>query len=369
MAVARPSMVPGFGLTRWVEPADLLCDATGTAGLSAAETEIVSHMNEEHRDAVQAYARLLLGLEGPEWHMTGIDPEGIDLRAIRKRDLRRLRGSGISFVPQNPWGALNPILRIERQFRNVIRAHRSASKEECWQLAVEMLRGVGIQGPERVLKGYAHELSGGMQQRVMIAMALACDPALMIADEPTTSLDVTTQAQILKLIKDLRSRVNSAILYITHDLAVIAELCDRVAVMYAGKIVEDAPVDELFAHPLHPYAQGLLESIVSMDSLKVEVGAHLPTIPGTVPDLIDPPKGCRFHPRCKFAFDRCRSEDPRLLSRGTDHKVACHLYDEGGPHGPDAGRPGRGRRLHRAPRSPRHRPGDRRRHHLQRRTG
>jgi peptide/nickel transport system ATP-binding protein len=145
---------------------------------------------------------------------------------------------------------------------------------------------------------------------------------------------VTTQAQILKLIRDLRARVNSAILYITHDLAVIAELCDRVAVMYAGKIVEDAPVDELFANPLHPYAQGLLESIVSMDSLKVEVGAHLPTIPGTVPDLIDPPKGCRFHPRCKFAFDRCKVEDPQLLGRGTAHRVACHLYDEGGSHGP-----------------------------------
>ena len=209
-------------------------------------------------------------------------------------------------------------------------------EEEARRQVQDLLKLVRIPEPSKVYREYPHELSGGMQQRVMIAMALACDPALMIADEPTTSLDVTTQAQILKLIRDLRTRVNSAILYITHDLAVIAELCDRVAVMYAGKIVEDAPVDELFANPMHPYAQGLLESIVSMDSLKVEAGAHLPTIPGTVPDLIDPPQGCRFHPRCKFAFDRCKVEDPALLGRGTAHKVACHLYDEGGP---DAAKP------------------------------
>lgn len=205
-------------------------------------------------------------------------------------------------------------------------------EEEARRQVLDLLKLVRIPEPSKVYREFPHELSGGMQQRVMIAMALACDPALMIADEPTTSLDVTTQAQILKLIKDLRARVNSAILYITHDLAVIAELCDRVAVMYAGRIVEDAPVDELFANPMHPYAQGLLESIVSMDSLKVETGAHLPTIPGTVPDLIDPPKGCRFHPRCKFAFDRCKTEDPALRDRGEAHKVACHLYDEGGAH-------------------------------------
>ncbi len=209
-------------------------------------------------------------------------------------------------------------------------------EEEARRQVLELLKLVRIPEPTKVYREYPHELSGGMQQRVMIAMALACDPALMIADEPTTSLDVTTQAQILKLIRDLRARVNSAILYITHDLAVIAELCDRVAVMYAGKIVEDAPVHELFAHPMHPYAQGLLESIVSMDSLKVEVGAHLPTIPGTVPDLIDPPTGCRFHPRCKHAFKRCELEDPQLLDRGAGHKVACHLYDEGGPQRADA---------------------------------
>jgi len=210
----------------------------------------------------------------------------------------------------------------------VRRALSRPLEEEAKRHVLELLKLVRIPEPTKIYHEYPHELSGGMQQRVMIAMALACDPAMMIADEPTTALDVTTQAQILKLIKDLRERMNSAILYITHDLAVIAEISDRVAVMYAGKIVEDAPVDELFANPMHPYAQGLLQSIVSMDSRKVEPGVPLPTITGTVPDLISPPKGCRFHPRCPFAFDRCRKEDPALVLRGERHKVACHLYDK-----------------------------------------
>ncbi len=206
---------------------------------------------------------------------------------------------------------------------------------EARRRVLELLKLVRIPEPTKIYNEYPHELSGGMQQRVMIAMALACDPALMIADEPTTALDVTTQAQILKLMKDLRARVNSAILYITHDLAVVAEISDRVAVMYAGKVAEDAPVNELFANPMHPYTQGLLESIVSMDSRKVEPGQGLPTIPGTVPDLRNPPSGCRFHPRCRFAWERCRTEEPKLIARAANHKVACHLYD---PKEADRGR-------------------------------
>ena len=210
-------------------------------------------------------------------------------------------------------------------------ARKSCPKDEARSRIADAIRLVGLEGFERHLP---FQLSGGMRQRVMIAIALACHPRLLIADEATTSLDVTTQAQILKLVKDLRSRVNAAILYITHDLAVIAEISDRVAVMYAGKIVEDAPVNELFAHPMHPYAQGLLESIVSMDSRRVEPGKVLPTIPGTVPDLRNPPSGCRFHPRCKFAWERCRVEVPQLVTRAPQHKVACHLYDpkEAGQH-------------------------------------
>jgi len=201
-------------------------------------------------------------------------------------------------------------------------------EEEARRHVVELFRLVRISEPTKVYDAYPHELSGGMQQRVMIAMALAGEPALMIADEPTTALDVTTQAQILGLLKDLRKRIDSAILYITHDLAVIAELSDRVAVMYAAKIVEDAPVADLFANPLHPYTQGLLQSIVSTESQQLEPGDPLPTIPGVVPDLLTPPSGCRFHPRCAFAFDRCRTEEPKLLSHGPNRRVACHLYAE-----------------------------------------
>ena len=200
-------------------------------------------------------------------------------------------------------------------------------EKEARRYVLELLRLVRIPEPSKVYDEYPHELSGGMQQRVMIAMALAGEPALMIADEPTTALDVTTQAQILWLLKDLRKRIDAAILYITHDLAVIAELSDRVAVMYAAKIVEDAPVADLFREPLHPYTQGLLESIVSTES-RLEPGAPLPTIPGIVPDLLAPPAGCRFHPRCKFAFERCRVEEPKLQVVRPSRKVACHLYDE-----------------------------------------
>ncbi len=202
-------------------------------------------------------------------------------------------------------------------------------EDEARRQVLRLLRMVRIPEPLKIFHEYPHELSGGMVQRAMIAMALACDPALMIADEPTTALDVTTQAQILRLITDLRKRLNSAILYITHDLAVIAELADRVAVMYAGKIVEDAAVGDLFARPLHPYTQGLLESVLSMDK-PVSAEATLPTIPGTVPDLINPPAGCRFHPRCKYAMERCKVEEPRLALVEGDRKVACFLYPEGG---------------------------------------
>src|SRR5207302_6298618 len=195
-------------------------------------------------------------------------------------------------------------------------------EEEARSYVLDLLRMVRIPEATKVYGEYPHELSGGMQQRVMIAMALAGEPALMIADEPTTALDVTTQAQILWLLKDLRKRINAAILYITHDLAVIAELSDRVAVMYAGKIVEDSPVADLFREPLHPYTQGLLQSIVSTESRQLEPGSPLPTIPGVVPDLLNPPSGCRFHPRCKFAFERCRIEEPLLLSPSPNRKVA-----------------------------------------------
>jgi oligopeptide/dipeptide ABC transporter ATP-binding protein len=284
---------------------------------------------ENHRSLVEDTVRTeARGAKGAAFRLVrsvSLDSGGVDLRFAE--------GVASGFMHETEYRSRSLLYRLLMAIPLLRTRLMKPLQEEARRQVLDLLKLVRIPEPSKVYREYPHELSGGMQQRVMIAMALACDPALMIADEPTTSLDVTTQAQILKLIRDLRARVNSAILYITHDLAVIAELCDRVAVMYAGKIVEDAPVEELFANPMHPYAQGLLESIVSMDSLKVEAGAHLPTIPGTVPDLIDPPRGCRFHPRCKFAFDRCKVEDPQLLGRGTPHRVACHLYDEGGSHG------------------------------------
>ena len=278
--------------------------------------------SEAHRSLVEAVVREELG-----------GPEGPMFQWIGKVTLQ---GNSIDLVFRQETG----VLRKKAEYRSRALSYRllltipflgnslmRPVEEEARRQVLELFKLVRIPEPTKVYHEYPHELSGGMQQRVMIAMALACNPALMIADEPTTALDVTTQAQILKLIKDLRANSDAAILYITHDLAVVAELSDRVAVMYAGKVVENASVDELFANPQHPYTQGLLESIVSMDSRKVDLGAPLPTIPGTVPDLVDPPKGCRFHPRCEFAFDRCLAEEPKLLARGTAHKVACHLYD------------------------------------------
>jgi len=201
----------------------------------------------------------------------------------------------------------------------VVRRFRRRLEEEIKREVVRILKEMGIPDPERVADMYPHELSGGMAQRVVIAMALACNPILLIADEPTTNLDVTVQAQILSLIKELKRRYKSSILYITHDLGVVAELCDRVAVMYAGNVVELADVFELFENPLHPYTKGLLESIP-------QPGKEFKSIPGSVPNLINPPSGCRFHPRCWYAMDICRTAKPDFIKVGKDHYVACHLY-------------------------------------------
>ena len=302
----------GLPLTRVTE----ILEQTGTP--LDERVRRVARLARRRRVRNRWFARLLKKLDAVE----------SDLIA---REWRRLSGKA---PPEGESGRLG----LEAQYRSGRALYRLATsipvvrrllmrpiEREAERRVHDLLRMVRIPEPGKVYRAYPHELSGGMQQRIMIAMALACEPALVIADEPTTSLDVTTQAQILKLLEDLRSRLDSAILYITHDLAVVAELCDRVAVMYAGKIVEDAPAEELFAGPKHPYTQGLLESIVSVDK-PVSWDTPLPTIPGTVPDLLHPPLGCRFHPRCKYAFDRCSKEEPRLLPAAPGHKVACFLY-------------------------------------------
>ena len=236
-------------------------------------------------------------------------------------ELRRIRGSRMSMVFQNPLSSLNPVFTIGNQVGHVISIHQGKNKKEARRRAVETFELVRLPDPDRLLKKYPHELSGGMLQRVMIAMALSCRPEVLIADEPTTALDVTIQAQILSLMLKLKEDTGTAIIMITHDLGVVAETCDRVAVMYAGLIVEQGPVQKIFNDPLHPYTEGLLSSLPGQQA----VGNELRTIEGLVPDLIHPPAGCRFHPRCGLTQDVCRKEVPELLDKGDGRAVACHL--------------------------------------------
>ncbi len=247
--------------------------------------------------------------------------DGVDLVQSSIDDIRKIRGGKMSMIFQEPMSALNPSMRIDKQMIETIRLHSNRTKEEALAHAAEMLKKVGIPDPPRVLKNYPHQLSGGMSQRVMIAMALSNDPQLLIADEPTTALDVTIQAQILELMKKLQKEDQSSILLITHDLGVVAEMCTRVIVMYAGKIVEEAPVVTLFGNPSHPYTQGLIASVPKLGSgVKT-----LPSIPGSVPDLAAMPEGCRFAPRCKYATDKCRAENPELIEIAENHKCRCWL--------------------------------------------
>ena len=251
--------------------------------------------------------------------------DGQDLLKLSVGEIRAIRGGRMSMIFQEPMSALNPSMRIDRQMMETIMLHTDKNKEQARAHAADMLKKVGIPDPPRVLKNYPHQLSGGMSQRVMIAMALSCDPELLIADEPTTALDVTIQAQILDLMKKLQQEAQSSILLITHDLGVVAEMCSRVIVMYAGKIVEEAPVSELFNHPTHPYTQGLIASVPKLGSgVKV-----LPSIPGSVPDLASMPKGCRFAPRCKYATAKCHEMEPELVTVGENQRCRCWLKQEG----------------------------------------
>jgi peptide/nickel transport system ATP-binding protein len=253
--------------------------------------------------------------------------EGTDLLTLDEAKMREIRGNRISMIFQEPMTSLNPVIRIGDQIGEVVRLHRTMSARQAWDKAVEMLRVVRIPEPARRALEYPHQLSGGMRQRAMIAMALACRPALMIADEPTTALDVTIQAQILALMVDLQSELGMGLILITHDLGVVAQTAQRVIVMYAGKKVEEADVETLFASPLHPYTRGLMASIPALPTLEAKsgtkAGARLAEIPGTVPALTRLPKGCAFAPRCSLAIDRCRQEYPPLVDFGGAHLAAC----------------------------------------------
>ncbi|HEX3000726.1 MAG TPA: ABC transporter ATP-binding protein [Armatimonadota bacterium] len=247
--------------------------------------------------------------------------ENEDLLRLPERKMQEIRGNKLSMIFQEPLTSLNPVHRVGDQIGEVIRLHQGLTKKDAWQKTVELLRMTGIPAPQKRVCDYPHQLSGGMRQRVMIAMALSCHPGLLIADEPTTALDVTIQAQILDLMRQMREELGMAVLLITHDLGVVAEMAHRVVVMYAGRIVEAAAVHDLFAEPLHPYTVGLLRSIPKLGGSR----ERLYMIEGSVPDLISLPAGCAFHPRCPEAVPRCSQITPELKRCGNGRQVACWL--------------------------------------------
>jgi oligopeptide/dipeptide ABC transporter ATP-binding protein len=248
--------------------------------------------------------------------------KGTDLLALSPEEMRRCRGREISMIFQEPMTSLNPVFRVGDQMSEVIRMHQGLGRSAALEAAIGMLERVRIPDARKVARQYPHQLSGGMRQRVMIAMELSCRPALLIADEPTTALDVTIQAQILRLLKEMRRETGTSILLITHDLGVVAQMCDRVAVMYAGSIVEQAGVADIFQNPRHPYTQGLWGAIPLIDDEK----NSLAVIPGTVPDLSRLPEGCKFHPRCERRFEPCDRVRPEMAEVAPDHFAACHLF-------------------------------------------
>lgn len=248
---------------------------------------------------------------------------GKDIVPLSEKEMTRVRGNDIAMIFQEPMTALNPVFTIGNQIVEVMRKHLKISKKEAHRRGVELLKMVGFPRPKETMYEYPHQLSGGMRQRAMIAMALSCNPKLLIADEPTTALDVTIQAQILDLLNEMKQRFDMSILLITHDLGVVAEYADRVLVMYGGQIVEEAPSDKLFEDPQHPYTKGLLESIPSLEKEVDRLGS----IKGVVPPAYNFPKGCRFCDRCPFAMDKCFAINPELKESTYDHKVRCHLYD------------------------------------------
>lgn len=253
--------------------------------------------------------------------------KGEELTTASYDRLREIRGNDIAMIFQDPMTSLNPVYTVGEQIAEALRLHRNLNKKQAWDAAIDAMKEVAIPSPERRVNDYPHQLSGGMRQRVMIAMALACDPELLIADEPTTALDVTIQAQILELLDDLRRTRKLAVLLITHDLGVVAEVADRVCVMYTGKIVEQATVDEIFDHPRHPYTQGLLRSVPKLTVRTEEKIDRLPTIDGTVPTPTALPSGCHFSPRCQFAVERCSVGEIPLYEVNDKVSVRCVMYD------------------------------------------
>lgn len=252
--------------------------------------------------------------------------DGVDLAKVSEEEMLKIRGNDISMIFQEPMTSLNPVFTVGFQISEVLILHQKMTEEDARTKSIEMLKLVGIPRPEQIVDEYPFQLSGGMRQRVMIAMALACQPKVLIADEPTTALDVTIQAQILDLMNDLKKKTDTAILLITHDLGVVAEMCDHVVVMYAGKVVEEGDIHSIFAKPLHPYTKGLMNSIPKLTDDLFE----LESIDGSVPNPLKLPTGCYFNPRCKYATDECRAKQPELKEMENGHKVSCFVAQKEG---------------------------------------
>ncbi len=311
-------------LKTWFRTDDGMVRAVDGVSLSVARGETLAVVGESGSGKTVTARSVLKLIDMPPGRFAGgqILWDGRDLIPLGNAEMDRIRAREIGMVFQEPMTSLNPVYTIGNQISESLRTHQKLSRKAALDGAIEMLRLVQIPNPERRVSDYPHQFSGGMRQRAMIAMALACKPRLLIADEPTTALDVTIQAQILELLAEMKERFGMAIMLITHAMGVVAENAQRVAVMYAGKVVEEAPVEELFDNPRHPYTRGLIRSIPRVDRREAS-RARLEQIPGTVPSLLDLPPGCRFAPRCKFAIEACTEAEPPLRLIGPEHRAAC----------------------------------------------
>lgn len=290
---------------------------------SVGESEIVGLVGESG-SGKSVTMKAVLGIlpENAEISSDSMKLNGTELSGLSEEEYRKLRGKDMTMIFQDPMTALNPLLKVGKQLEEVILRHSKCSKEEAKKKAVEMLGKVGIPTPEQRVKQYPHEFSGGMRQRVLIAMTLACEPKLLIADEPTTALDVTIQAQILDLLKELKEEYQTSIVLITHDMGVVATVCSKIAIMYGGLIMETGTADEIFYNPKHPYTKALLRAIPSLD---LKEGERLQSIEGLPPSLIDPPKGCPFAERCEYANEKCKNEMPKYHQFSETHRSMCFL--------------------------------------------
>ncbi len=324
-AAEAPVLLEVKGLTTHFVMKRGIVSAVRDVSFTVREGEVLAIVGESGSGKSVAALSVLRLLQPPGRVVAGeVRYKGQDLLALSSREMRDVRGNHVSMIFQEPMTSLNPVFTIEDQLTESIRTHMKLDKKGARQRAIDMLRLVGIPSPEKRITDYPHQMSGGMRQRVMTAMALACDPGLLIADEPTTALDVTIQAQILALLSSLRDKIGMAVVLITHDLGVVAETADRVVVMYCGQVVEEATATDLFEHPLHPYTLGLLASIPGMEETENDEPLYM--IRGMVPNPLNLPKGCAFAPRCDRRMDRCTREMPELTRDG-GHRVRCFLYD------------------------------------------